>query len=926
MLAFSKAMKELVSMIKERVMELLQDETANKDWQNNGVSAESLCQHFSVRRNTISAYLNELCKGGQAIKINSRPVLFWDRKQLEERYEIKLTDHEYASLKDLTAQLENPKKISPFDVVIGSQGSLYTPIERLKAAAGYPGTGLPVLITGSTGTGKSFLAKVFYQYCVDKGFLAEGSNFVHLNCAEYADNPELLASNLFGYRKGAFTGASEDSKGLFDEADGGMLFLDEIHRLDAKGQEKLFNYLDNGKITPLGETKKAHSVKVRLVFATTEDVQSHFLDTFIRRIPIQVEIPELNDRPRQERENLVKSFYLTQAQRIERNIQVNTSVLNILSSGSYLGNVGQLKNTVLISVANSLQRSEKENVIDILLSDVPKTVIDQNIKNSKLLSFSDQFVSVLPQMTIDDLISQSQAYTDEIKRAILKIIKQYGQKHNRMTFVNNAIDEINQLCDYLIFKKDSDGNDVSIEFLKKIFSDRIVNIESNQDIKFMGNAALVLSYYFYNRERSNWHLKNSEEQILVQIIDSFRKEDLELENVINDMKLITNKAMNFYMDTVDELFVHLYLRSVRKAANAQNIRCIILSHGYSTASSIASVINNMLGEHVLDAIDMPLDIDVQEIGSKINSYIKNRSINNGLILMVDMGSLEGIQEFINNEVDFPIGVVNNVSTQSALLVADDIRQRKDINKIMDDIRSKIIPSTQVIYPKEIKKNLIITCCFTGIGTANNVKNLLLDSMPEEVDCDIQAFEIERLKDEEQIAIFNKLYNILAVVGTIDPGLPKAPYISLESVISGNEIDKFNDALQACMTDEQILSFNDQLIHNFSLERVINSITILDAHLVMDNIDRAIKSYSDLSEQIIGNVTRMSLYVHISCLIERLIRNEPITTYDLSMIDDTNAKQTFKWIKEAFSVIEKIYSVEIPESEYGYIFDIIRANA
>ncbi|MBZ5943162.1 transcriptional regulator, partial [Weissella cibaria] len=168
---------------------------------------------------------------------------------------------------------------------------------------------------------------------------------------------------------------------------------------------------------------------------------------------------------------------------------------------------------------------------------------------------------------------------------------------------------------------------------------------------------------------------------------------------------------------------------------------------------------------VLDAIDMPLDIDVQEIGSKINSYIKNRSINNGLILMVDMGSLEGIQEFINNEVDFPIGVVNNVSTQSALLVADDIRQRKDINKIMDDIRSKIIPSTQVIYPKEIKKNLIITCCFTGIGTANNVKNLLLDSMPEEVDCDIQAFEIERLKDEEQIALFNKLYNILAVVGT-----------------------------------------------------------------------------------------------------------------------------------------------------------------
>jgi sigma-54 dependent transcriptional regulator of gfr operon len=912
-------------MIKEDVIEILRNETSGKDWQNNKVTADGLCQQLGVRRNTISAYLNELCKDGQAIKINSRPVLFWDKKQLEERYGTELTDNEFTSLEELIAQLKFKKLTSPFDGVIGSQGSLYTPIERLKAAAGYPGIGLPVLITGSTGAGKSFLAKVFYQYCVAQGFLEESANFVHLNCAEYADNPELLASNLFGYRKGAFTGASEDSKGLFDEADGGMLFLDEIHRLDAKGQEKLFNYLDNGMITPLGETKKAHAVKVRLVFATTEDIQSHFLDTFIRRIPIQIEIPELNDRPRQERENLVKSFYLTQAQKVERNIQVNTSVLNILSSGSYLGNVGQLKNTVLISVANSLQRTENGDAIEILLSDVPKTVIDHNIKNSNLLSFSDQFVSVLPQMTIDDLISQSQAYTDEIKRVVLKIIKQY-QKYPRTTFVNNAIDEINQLCDYLIFKKDSNSNDVSIEFLKKIFSDRIVNIESNQDIKFMGNAALVLSYYFYNRGRSNWHLKNIEEQTLDQIVESFRKEDLELEQIINDMKLITNKAMNLYMDAVDELFVHLYLRSVRKEANDQNIRCIILSHGYSTASSIASVINNMLDEHLLDAIDMPLDINVQEIGNKVNSYIRNRQINNGLILMVDMGSLEGIQKYISTEVDFPIATVNNVSTQSALLVADDIRQHKDINKIMDDIRSKIVPSTQVIYPKEIKKNLIITCCFTGIGTANNVKKLLLNSMPNEVDCDIQAFEVERLKDEEQIAIFNKLYNILAVVGTIDPGLPNTPYISLESVISGNEIDKFNNALQICMTDEQMESFNDQLIHNFSLERVINSITILDAHLVMDNIDRAIGSYSELSNQVIGNVTKMSLYVHVSCLIERLIRNEPITTYDLNMIDDTSAKQTFTWIKEAFSVIEKIYSVEIPESEYGYIFDIIRANA
>ncbi|WWL94816.1 PRD domain-containing protein [Pediococcus acidilactici] len=71
---------------------------------------------------------------------------------------------------------------------------------------------------------------------------------------------------------------------------------------------------------------------------------------------------------------------------------------------------------------------------------------------------------------------------------------------------------------------------------------------------------------------------------------------------------------------------------------------------------------------------------------------------------------------------------------------------------------------------------------------------------------------------------------------------------------------------------------------------------------------------------------MSLYVHVSCLIERLIRNEPITSYDLEQLSDTEDQRLFKWIKESFSVIEKIYSVEIPASEYGYIFDIIQADA
>jgi Transcriptional regulators containing an AAA-type ATPase domain and a DNA-binding domain len=99
-----------------------------------------------------------------------------------------------------------------------------------------------------------------------------------VNCAQYANNPELLTSNLFGYVKGAFTGATEDKKGAFESADRGILFLDEVHRLNSEGQEKLFTFLDQGIIYRVGDTNNPIKLKVRLFFATTESLSSDFFN------------------------------------------------------------------------------------------------------------------------------------------------------------------------------------------------------------------------------------------------------------------------------------------------------------------------------------------------------------------------------------------------------------------------------------------------------------------------------------------------------------------------------------------------------------------------------------------------------------------------------------------------------------------------
>lgn len=98
-----------------------------------------------------------------------------------------------------------------------------------------------------------------YNYAVYQNALDKNSPFIVFNCADYASNPQLLVSHIFGHVKGAFTGATRDKFGLLSEADGGMLFLDEVHRLPPEGQEMIFYFMDTGTYGLLGR----HSVVVR---------------------------------------------------------------------------------------------------------------------------------------------------------------------------------------------------------------------------------------------------------------------------------------------------------------------------------------------------------------------------------------------------------------------------------------------------------------------------------------------------------------------------------------------------------------------------------------------------------------------------------------------------------------------------------------
>jgi DNA-binding NtrC family response regulator len=228
-----------------------------------------------------------------------------------------------------------------FNSIVGRSDTMRRLFERLANASRNEST---VLIVGESGTGKELAARAIHY----NGYRKDGP-FVPINCAALPS--ELIESELFGYKKGAFTGATTDSLGLFRAADGGTLFLDEIISMPIGTQAKLLRVLQDKKIRPIGGTEEA-DVDVRVIAASNrppqEAVAEDLLreDLFYRLSVLSVELPPLRDR-RDDIPVLVEHFIEKFNKRKGRKIEgIDAKALELMQRYSWPGNVRELENCI----------------------------------------------------------------------------------------------------------------------------------------------------------------------------------------------------------------------------------------------------------------------------------------------------------------------------------------------------------------------------------------------------------------------------------------------------------------------------------------------------------------------------------------------------------------------------------------------------
>lgn len=232
-----------------------------------------------------------------------------------------------------------------FDNIIGRSAAVRDVLGRIVRIAP---TDTTVLITGESGTGKELVARA-----VHANSLRADKPFVPVNCAAITET--LLESELFGHVRGAFTGAISARKGLFEEANGGTFFFDEIAETPPSFQAKLLRAIQEGEIRRLGDNKPIQ-VDVRIVAATNQDLQEAIAekrfrqDLFYRLAVARFVLPALRDR-REDIPLLVEHFLQKFSKKMRRTVRLGDGVMDYLMSYEFPGNIRELENMVEQGVA-----------------------------------------------------------------------------------------------------------------------------------------------------------------------------------------------------------------------------------------------------------------------------------------------------------------------------------------------------------------------------------------------------------------------------------------------------------------------------------------------------------------------------------------------------------------------------------------------
>lgn len=899
-----------------------------------GISVYEIAEKLHLLRNNVNVDVNKLFHEGRVIKLcGNKMYHFYSQEHF-----IRLTHKNLppettcADLKELLTDVhETRDQEDPFTALIGYKDSLKNAILSAKAGILYPGGSLHTMLLGESGVGKSLFAEKIFIFGKKEGVFPKDAQFVVFNCADYANNAELLLSQLFGSVKGAYTGADVTKEGLLKRANGGMLFLDEVHRLPPEGQEMLFYFIDKKRYRMLGEANSEHEAKVTLVLATTEDPDNHLLITFLRRIPMVIKIPSLKEKSLQERKQMILYLFSLEAASIGCPLVIDKDTMATLLLYQPKGNIGQLKNDIKLAIARSyLEVRNQKNP--------EKTETMQEVIRIHAYSLSYQVKDGMSDLDI--------AQRKEIEKVLVQ------DTYSVEPYEELPYEDVNTMM-FTPPQLDNTKSDIQTSFeacVDKIAASLehdqlpsfIIDTEIREIMGFIHEWVLHNMNVLIGRSQSAalaFYLKNIKENRL----DAYcHEEDLK------EYDVITMEAARNLIKTIEQQF-HLRipaeelhtLACILKTFTSNtlqtcSISMFVVAHGTTLATNIADVVNELLSIDYVQAMDMPLTKNVNQIIDELVYKIKQEPKENEILLFVDMGSLTSLEETLRQKSAYKIMVIPTVNT---LLLLDAARkavfmQYSSSNILQDVMRmnQKLDATLEHHIRSHIAQNsekIIYTICYSGDGTAHYLEKYLKDILEQAgiFNIDILALSNDSLvKIRSMIEETSKNKEVLCMIGNVDPGLHEYPFISMEDMLMSDGVKRLFDIIgnmDIIQNSDVVKSFERDVFVDVAFESIDKYLMYLNSKKLYPLLMRFIEGVENDLQKTLNNRTLTRLIVHMSCMIERLLFDE----YPFEQKADTLQQLKphlvlYESIAKHLEAIQSSFHITINQEECFYLMQII----
>lgn len=893
----SDTQRELLGYVARATMEAFPDHVER-------LVTTNIANSLHVSRNLASQYLNELVRAGLVVKVGSRPVYYLHRKTLEQMADVRLEQSSFADLDAVQVALGNRVQ-KDFQTAIGANLSLSGCISQCKAAIQYPPFGLPLLLKGEAGSGKRHLARLAFEYGKNEGIIPKSGRFVEIDCR----NEKQLEGVLSSHQR-----LETWQHALLTPGQGGVIYLSHADQLDDHMLSLVCSAVGLGQEE---QGLKDGLAKIsRIILSTEKAARDERVQAVERCAPLVASVPTFHNRTYQEREELIALFLKRQAHHMAMKIFISRGAFSCLTEATFADNIDGLQGCITNCCAQAyLNRSDEQLVIRAY--QLPPAIIrpaaesqpgDEELLDAALCA-----------------IGQDDEYLIQLLEALIDAFNEVDGAIEQDDVDLRGIEmRVRDVQDHIMFERriSTQHIDTYERIINEIFDD--ARERFGFDISAKSGHLLAQEIFIQIRSGarlSDW-MSFEEDRLAnlhAQLARHFRVPGAVEQLVAFELR----RVLGFDLAPLVRVLLLLDISMSATGLTEQSALGIVLSHGYSTATSIADAANRILHAHVFEGIDMYYDQQVSDIVVSLRQIIERYPCCSGVILLVDMGSLEQIDREIEDIAACDVGLINNASTGLAVEIGAGILDNRSIEDILAHAAGECSCRWRIASSLQ-RESAVVFCSEISIDAADKIRTLIDNSLPSEIPLHFVTRSYQQLeKNGRRDTVFER-YDVEAVIGTMNPGVQPHTFIALEDVISKVGIDRLDAVFAAYLTKEELEVFHHRLVKNMTLRSVIESLTILNPEKLYADVEDAVTSLQRHLATVFDSRLMIGLYIHLCCLIERLVTKTPIEVYVDEEAFLRSHEAFVSAFRKSFQNIAQRYKVEVPTCEITYVHDYIHS--